>query len=64
MIKGDLMDMLNDFYVGYLDISRLNYTLHERKGTIFKIDFEKAHDAVNWNFVDEFMMRKWILIRK
>ena len=45
MIKGDLMDMLNDFYMGYLDISRLDYTLHERKGTIFKIDFGKAHDG-------------------
>jgi mannosylglycoprotein endo-beta-mannosidase len=25
IVKADLMDMINDFYLGYLDIGRLNY---------------------------------------
>jgi hypothetical protein len=132
IIKGELMGMVNDFYMGNLDIARLNYgvfnlipkvkeannvkqfrpicllnvsfkiftkliaerlmgvakkiispnqtafireryiidgavMLHEivrelsRKkmdGVVLKIDFEKAYDSINWDFIEEVMERK------
>ena len=132
IIKQDLMNMVNDFYLGKLDIKRLNYgvitlipkvknamdvkqyrpicllnvsfkiftkllldrlegvvdklisnsqttfikgryildgavilheTLHELsqkklKGVVMKIDFEKAYDSINWNFVEGVLIRK------
>ncbi|GLT87534.1 hypothetical protein SLE2022_056130 [Rubroshorea leprosula] len=38
----------------------LNKMLHEAKSNkkpvlIFKVDFEKAYDSVNWNFLDNMM---------
>lgn len=31
---------------------------HNAAGSVFKIDFEKAYDHVEWQFVDEVMVRK------
>lgn len=31
---------------------------HNVAGSVFKIDFEKAYDHVEWQFVDEVMVRK------
>lgn len=31
---------------------------HNAAGSVFKIDFEKAYDRVEWQFVDEVMVRK------
>ena len=31
---------------------------HNKTGMIFKIDFEKAYDHVEWSFVDDVLVRK------
>ena len=41
----------------------LHEIIHETKrrkeiGVLFKIDFEKAYDKVNWNFLEEVLNRK------
>lgn len=41
----------------------IHETIHEirkrkLKGVMFKIDFEKAYDSVNWNFLKEVLRRK------
>ena len=36
----------------------MEYRIKKKEGAVFKIDFEKAYDHVNWNFVDEVLERK------
>ena len=41
----------------------LHEIMHElrvskKQGVVFKIDFEKAYDSVNWNFVEEVLTKK------
>ena len=45
----------------------LHEIIHEVKrkkqsGLIFKVDFEKAYDKVNWNFLHNMMIKKVLVI--
>lgn len=45
---------------GAVILHEVIHELHSKKmsGVILKIDFEKAYDSINWNFVEEVMIRK------
>ena len=34
------------------------YMVNKREGVVFKIDFEKAYDYVEWDFIDHVLEKK------
>jgi hypothetical protein len=62
--------LISDFQYGFIKgkyimdgVVSLHEIIHEVKkrkqsGIIFKVDFEKAYDKVNWNFLHHMMMKK------
>jgi hypothetical protein len=65
-----ITSMISDFQYGFIKgiyimdgVLSLHEIIHEVKrkkqnGVIFKVDFEKAYDKVNWNFLHNMMIRK------
>jgi hypothetical protein len=45
---------------GVLSLHEIIHEVKQRKqnGVIFKVDFEKAYDKVNWNFLHNMMIKK------
>ena len=40
-----------------------DYRKRKKKGVIFKVDFEKAYDHVNWDFLDLVLEKKGFGVR-
>jgi hypothetical protein len=65
-----ITSVISDFQYGFIKgryimdgVLSLHEIIHEVKrkkqnGVIFKVDFEKAYDKVNWNFLHNMMIRK------
>jgi hypothetical protein len=69
-----ITSVISDFQYGFIKgkyimdrVVSLHEIIHEVKrkkqsGVIFKVDFEKAYDKVNWNFLHHMMVKKVLVI--
>jgi hypothetical protein len=74
ILTSCITSVINDFQYGFIKgryiidgVVSLHEIIHEVKrkkpsGLIFKVDFEKAYDKVNWNFLHNMMIKRVLVI--
>lgn len=48
--------------VGVLILHEILHDSHKKNGALFKVEFEKAYDNVNWSFLCKIMKAKDFLV--